>query len=132
VGMLLFPLKSMAADLAVFDQFADAFGAGLFQGMQSSSEVRFDSYSDDGNTQGGNVIATYYSGKVVQIALVESSLTLTMSEGNSVIQGVNVYQGNADSITQMTVISGSVAMSSQNNTGGIQGINVITHCDSCN
>lgn len=134
VGILLTPLKSAGADFAVFDQFADALNTGMFQGVQIDSEMNLESSSDNGSTQGINVIVTpSYRGNVMQVVLMEQDLLLTLSEGDKVVQGVNVYRGSAaDSVTQMVAISGSVTMSSRNNTGSIQGVNVITDCDSCN
>lgn len=132
-GILLNPLNSVGADFTVFDQFTDALETGLFQGVQVGSELSLESYSDSGSTQGINVIAIgSYSGQVTQTALIESDLSLTLSEGSNVVQGINVYRGSPDAVTQMAVISGSVTMSSRSNVGGIQGINVITSCDSCN
>ncbi|WP_417909320.1 hypothetical protein [Candidatus Electronema sp. PJ] len=132
-GILLTPLKSANADFAVFDQFADALNTGMFQGVQVSSEMNIESSSDDGSTQGINVIVNpSYRGNVMQVTLMEQDFLLTLSEGDKVVQGVNVYRGSADSVTQMVAISGSVTMSSRNNTDSIQGINVITDCDSCN
>lgn len=131
-GMLLLPLKGQGADFTVFNQFADAANAGLFQGVFVANELSLESYSDDDSVQGLNVISgVSFSGKVVQIADVEGSLSLTMMEGINVVQGVNVFRGSADEIQQTAVINGSLTMTSQNNKGGIQGINVITNCDSC-
>lgn len=131
--VLLSPLQSAGADLAVFDQFTEAFGAGLFQGVQIGSELNIESEGSSGSIQGVNVITNVsYSGKIAQAALLEQDVLLLMSGGNNVVQGINVYQGNADSVTQIASVAGSVTMSSLNNAGGIQGINVITSCDSCN
>lgn len=133
VGILLTPLKSASADFVVFEQFADALNTGMFQGVQVGSAMNLESSSDNGSTQGINVIVNpSYRGNVMQVALMEQDLLLTLSEGDKVVQGVNVYRGSADSVTQMVAISGSVTMSSHDNTDSIQGINVITDCDSCN
>jgi hypothetical protein len=131
--LLCNPIGSSGADFTVLDQFTEAFDSGLFQGIQAGSELSLESYGDSSGTQGLNVIATpSYSGKAVQVAVLEQNLLLTLSEGDNVVQGVNVYRGSADSILQMTLVSGSVTMNSRSNIGSIQGINVITSCDSCN
>ena len=126
-GLLLYSSAALCADFSVFDQFADAFDAGLFQGAQISSELTLDSYNDSGSTQGVNVIEdALYNGNVVQVAAVEYDLSLILDDSDNVVQGINVYRGSAASIAQMAVISGAVTMNSLNNTGSIQGINVIT------
>jgi len=126
--------QASCADVAVFDQFTAAFDAGLFQGAQIGSALRLESEGGSGSTQGVNVIASAASiGKVTQVALLEQDVSLLLSGGNNVVQGINVYRGdNADSVTQLTVVTGTVFMSASNNSSSIQGINVITGCDSCN
>lgn len=126
-GILLYSSAALCADFSVFDQFTDAFDVGLFQGVQISSELTLESYNDSGSTQGVNVIEdVLYNGSVVQVAVGEYGLSLILDDGDNVVQGVNVYRGNAESVVQMAVISGAVTMNSLNNTGSIQGINVIT------
>lgn len=131
-GMLLLPLKSESADITVFNQFADAANAGLFQGVFVATELTLESARDDDSVQGLNVISGLsLSGKVVQAAELEGGLVMTMTEGINVVQGVNIYRGSADEIQQIAVINGTLTMTSSNNKGSIQGINVITSCDSC-
>lgn len=126
-GIVLHSSVALCADFSVFDQFADAFDAGLFQGVQISSELTLDSYNDSGSTQGVNVIEdASYNGSVVQVAAVEYGISLNLENGDNVVQGINVYRGSAESVSQMAVISGAVTMNSLNSTGSIQGINVIT------
>ncbi len=126
-GLLLHSSVALCADFSVFDQFADAFDTGLFQGAQISNELTLDSYNDSGSTQGVNVIEdAAYNGNVVQVAVMDYGMSLILDSGDSVVQGVNVYRGSAESVMQMAVISGAVTMNSLNNTGSIQGINVIT------
>ncbi|WP_417912819.1 hypothetical protein [Candidatus Electronema sp. TJ] len=127
-GVLLMPLKSKSADLTVFNQFVDAANAGLFQGVSAANELTLDSYSDGDSVQGLNVISgVTFSGKVVQVADIEGSLSMTMAEGDNIVQGVNIYRGgNADEIQQVAVVGGALVMTSRNNKDGIQGINVIT------
>ncbi len=126
-GLLLHSSVALCADFSVFDQFADAFDTGLFQGAQISNELTLDSYNDSGSTQGVNVIEdAAYNGNVVQVAVMDYGLSLVLDSGDSVVQGVNVYRGSAESVMQMAVITGAVTMNSLNNTGSIQGINVIT------
>jgi hypothetical protein len=132
-GILFNPLIAVCADFTVFDQFTDAYDAGLFQGVQVGSELNLESYSDSSSTQGINVITnSSYSGKAVQVASIEYDLSLITSEGDNVVQGVNIFRGSADAISQMAIINGVVTLTSRNTSGGIQGINVITSCDSCN
>lgn len=132
-GMLLLPLQGKGADITVFDQFADAANAGMFQGVFVANELALDSYSDDDSVQGLNVISGLsFSGKIVQAADVEGGLSLMMTEGINVVQGVNVFRGSADEIQQIAVINGTLTMTSRDNQGGIQGINVITSCNTCN
>ena len=126
-GILLHSSAALCADFSVFDQFADAFDAGLFQGAQISSELTLESYNGGGSSQGVNVIEELsYNGSVVQVAAVEYGLSLILTEGDNVAQGVNVYRGTAQSVAQMAVISGAVTMTSSNSSGSIQGVNVIT------
>jgi len=130
--LLLNPLRAMGGDISVFDQFADAFGSGLFQGVQINSELSLESVYSTGTVQGINVIYGNYDMKAVQVAEVTSDVTLSLVGGENAVQGVNIYKGSANGITQIAVIDGSVTMISSNNNGGIQGINVIMECDSCN
>lgn len=124
---LLHSSAALCADFSVFDQFADAFDAGLFQGAYVSSELTLDSYNDSGSTQGINVIVNpSYNGNVVQVAAAEYGLSLNMDNGDNVVQGINVFRGIAESVTQMAVISGPVTVNSFSSVGSIQGINVIT------
>lgn len=126
-GLLLHSSAALCADFSVFDQFADAFDAGLFQGVHVSSELTLDSYNDSGSTQGINVIVNpSYNGNVVQVAAVEYGLSMNLDNGDNVVQGVNVFRGSAESVTQMAVISGPVTVNSFSSVGSIQGINVIT------
>ncbi|MCW5198264.1 hypothetical protein VU07_01015 [Desulfobulbus sp. F4] len=128
--MLFIPREGFSADITVFDQFSDAFGAGLFQGIQVGGIVQLESYSDSNSTQAVNVISySGYSGSAVQIALSDYDVTLTMGDGDNNVQAVNAYKGSADFIKQIAVINGAVTMISRSNVGSIQGINVI--CDSC-
>ena len=132
-GVFLNPWQAAGADLAAFDQFTAAFSAGLFQGTQISSELSLESEGSSSSTQGVNVIAyTAYSGKAAQVALLEQGVTLFLSGGNNVVQGINVYRGSAESVTQLTAASGAVRLSAPSTSGSIQGVNVITGCDSCN
>lgn len=132
-GLLLSPLKATAIDTSAFDQFADAFGSGLFQGVFISNELDLESDNSNGNVQGINVISGNYDTKAVQVALVTSDVSLSLSQSDDSIQGLNVYQGTAnDGITQIAVVEGTVTMMSSGNNRSIQGINVITTCDSCN
>lgn len=125
--LLLHSSAALCADFSVFDQFADALDAGLFQGAHVSSELTLDSYNDSGSTQGVNVIVNpSYNGNVVQIAAVEYGLSLNLDNGDNVVQGVNVFRGSAESVTQMAVINGPVTVNSFSSVGSIQGINVIT------
>lgn len=131
--VLLNPWQAAGADVTAFDQFTAAFDAGLFQGAQVSSELSLESEGSSGSTQGVNVIAhAAYSGKVAQVALLEQNVSLFLSGGTNVVQGINVYRGSADSVTQLASVAGTVFMSTPNASGSIQGINVITGCDSCN
>jgi hypothetical protein len=130
---LLSPFRAAAVDMSVFDQFADAFGSGLFQGVLINSELNLESNYSSGNLQGINIISGNYNVNAVQVAAVTSDVFLSLSGGENTVQALNIYQGSADGITQIAVIDGSVTMTSSNNNGGIQGINVITEsCDSCN
>jgi hypothetical protein len=132
-GLLLSPLKAMAIDTSAFDQFTDAFGAGLFQGVLISNELDLELDNGNGNVQGINVISGNYTTKAVQVAQLTSDVSLSLSGSDNSIQGLNVYQGTAnDGITQIAVVEGAVNMISSGNTGSIQGLNVITTCDSCN
>lgn len=132
-GMLLMPLQGKGADITVFDQFADAANAGMFQGVFVANELAVESYSDDDSVQGLNVISgVSFSGKIAQAADVEGGLSLTMTDGINAVQGVNVFRGSADEIQQIAVINGTLTMASSNNQGSIQGINVITSCNACN
>ncbi|WP_417915433.1 hypothetical protein [Candidatus Electronema sp. JM] len=131
--VFLSPWQASGADVTAFDQFTAAFDAGLFQGTQISSELSLESEGSSGSTQGVNVIAyTAYSGKAAQVALLEQGVTLFLSGGNNVVQGINVYRGSAESVTQLTAASGAVRLSAPSTSGSIQGVNVITDCDSCN
>jgi hypothetical protein len=125
-GLLLIPFRTAAAELSAFDQFSDAFGTGLFQGVQIGDELNAESGSSTGDIQGVNVIAGDYGMKAVQVAIVTTNVSLSLSRGEDVIQGINIYQGSADAITQIAVIDGSVLMTSDGSKGSIQGINVIT------
>ncbi len=131
-GFFLSPFNATAVDISVFDQFADAFGSGLFQGVLISSELDLESDNGNGSVQGINIISGNYDSMAVQVALVTSDVSLNLSESDNAIQGLNIYQGTANGITQIAVVDGTVTMTSSGNNGGIQGINVITTCDSCN
>jgi hypothetical protein len=125
-GLLLNPFRTVAADLSAFDQFSDAFGTGLFQGVQIGDEFNAVSESSTGDVQGVNVISGDYGMGATQVAIVTANVSLSLSRGEDVIQGINIYQGSADAITQIAVIDGSVLMTSDGSKGSIQGINVIT------
>lgn len=129
---LLLPAGAMSADATVFDQFTDAFNAGLFQGGSVSSELTVESDADVNAVQGVNIISGYhFSGKVLQESLIEGNLSLSVLNGDGIVQGVNVYRGSAEEIYQVAVIDGAAAIRSQGSKDGIQGINIITNCDSC-
>lgn len=130
LAALLLPTGALSADLAAFDQFMDAFNAGLFQGSAVSSELTLESAADVNAVQGVNIVSGYhYPGKVLQEALVEDSLTLDMLNGDGVVQGVNIYRGSAEEIYQVVLIDGVTAIHSEGSKDGIQGINIITSYD---
>ena len=127
--VFLNPLTAVSATSDIFDQFTDALNLGLFQGAAIDSELIIESTGDVGSTQGINIISDYYfNGAVVQKAIIENDLYLTLSDGDDVVQGINIYRkGSADNIAQLAIINGSVTMTSKNNSNSIQGINVITN-----
>lgn len=125
--MLSSPFKATGADMSAFDQFADAFGSGLFQGVMVGSELSLESNYSNGTVQGINVISGDYNVNAMQVVAVTGDVSLSLSGGEDSIQALNIYQGSADGITQIAVIDGSVTMTSSNSNGGIQGINVITN-----
>jgi hypothetical protein len=130
--VVLLPVSAWSADSAVFDQFTDAFNAGLFQGGSISSDLTVESEADVNTAQGVNIISSYnFSGKVLQEALIEGNLAMSLLNGDQVVQGVNIYRGTAEEIYQVTVINGAAVIRSQGSKDGLQGINVITNCDSC-
>jgi hypothetical protein len=132
VGMCSMP-SWVWGSLSVFDQFVDAYNVGLFQGVAIYNEVILESNNDVNSTQGINIIVgPSFDGRVVQKAVIEESVLLSMIDGDGVVQGVNVFRGTADEISQIAIIDGAVTIRSQGNNGGIQGINVITSCESCN
>ena len=122
------PAWGLSIDKGVFDQFTDAFDVGLFQGVLVDSELSIESVGDTGGTQGVNVIVDYhYDGEVIQKTIVSDDLLLTLSNGDDVVQGVNVYRGgSADAISQTAIIEGELRMQSIYNDDSVQGINVIT------
>jgi len=123
---LLSPCKATAADMSVFDQFADAFDSGLFQEVIIGSDLSLESNYSNGNLHGINIISGNYNMKAVQLAAVTGDVSLSLSGGENTVQALNIYQGTADGISQVALIDGSVTMTSSNSNGGIQGINVIT------
>ena len=133
-GIFFNPSRVISGTPDIFDQFTDALNIGLFQGVLISSELILESDGDTGTIQGVNIISGYYfDGEIIQKAIIEEDLSLVMTNGNDVTQGVNIYRGGAvDEIAQVAIIEGSVIMRSRNSNNGIQGINIITECVSCN
>ena len=124
----LIPSAVLSETYDEFDQFTDALTVGIFQGIHIYNDLEMISENDGGTTQGLNVIYNYApADSVVQKAVIDENLSLTMSGGDNVVQGVNVYRGeDAEEIAQMAFISGTLTMHSAGNNGGIQGINIIT------
>jgi hypothetical protein len=115
----------------VLDQFADAVESGIFQGLYLSDKLTIESAGDDGVTQGANVVYGYTSdGRVVQEAILDEDVSMKLSGGDGVYQGINVFRGGAaEKVEQLAIVNGTVRMSSRDQEGGVQAINIIAGSD---